>query len=92
MQPLELLSDLPIEECLANELAVERKCNADLRKNIRALLARLGDPGRCTGKGSGAEIYWVRHRNRIITPYSLDGQNHFADCPDRDQFRRRRNA
>jgi hypothetical protein len=91
MQP-ELFTSLPLEEILANELAVERKRNADLMRNIRALLARLGEEGVCTGAHCGAAIYWVRHPNRVLTPYSLDGQNHFADCPDRDQFRRRKDG
>lgn len=53
--------------------------------NILALLRNIGDKGRC--KGCGSPIYWVRHKNGRVGPYSENGLSHFIDCPKADQFR-----
>jgi hypothetical protein len=50
-----------------------------------ALLRNIGDKGRC--KGCGSPIYWVRHKNGRVGPYSENGLSHFIDCPKADQFR-----
>jgi hypothetical protein len=54
-------------------------------KRLLALLQAVGDPGKC--KGCGVPIYWVLHRNGKRAPYTLNGLNHFADCPAADRFR-----
>lgn len=59
---------------------------ADLRKRIGALLSNCGTPGTC--KGCGAQIYWLQHRNGRNTPYTPEGLNHFADCPQAKRFKR----
>lgn len=35
-----------------------------------------------------ATLYMVRHRNGKIAPYTVDGLNHFLDCPFANNFRR----
>lgn len=59
----------------------------DLRKRIRALLRNVGEEGSC--KGCQAPIYWVVHRNGKRAPYTVDGLNHFADCPAANLFRKK---
>lgn len=57
-----------------------------LRKNIIALLNNIGDAGHC--RGCSAAIYWVTHKNGKKTPYTLEGLNHFADCPAAARFKK----
>ena len=57
----------------------------DYRKRIEFLLAVVGDKARC--RGCGAEIYWIKTRAGKRAPYTREGINHFADCPEAAQFR-----
>ncbi len=50
------------------------------------LLKTIGDPGTC--KGCSAEIFWVRHKNGKVAPYTREGLNHFPDCSAAKQFER----
>ena len=51
---------------------------------LKHLLQQVGEPGHC--RGCSTPVYWVTHRNGVKAPYTLEGLNHFADCPVRDQF------
>lgn len=57
-----------------------------LRSNIARLLGLIGDLGKC--RGCGTDIYWVRHKSGKKAPYTIEGLNHFADCPAKDKFRK----
>jgi hypothetical protein len=37
----------------------------------------------------GVKLYFVRHANGKLAPYTADGVNHFATCPDRDRFKKK---
>jgi hypothetical protein len=36
----------------------------------------------------GVPLYMVRHSNGKVAPYTEDGANHSATCPDAERFRR----
>jgi hypothetical protein len=38
-------------------------------------------------KACGVKLYFVRHRNGHLAPYTFDGTNHFINCPHREQFK-----
>jgi hypothetical protein len=57
-----------------------------IRENMAKLLVNIGDPSRC--KGCGAPIFFVRHKNGKSVPYTPQGLNHFADCPQAKEFKR----
>ena len=50
------------------------------------LLSLAGDSGHC--EGCGSQVFWVRHRNGRITPYTPQGLNHFINCPQAARFKR----
>lgn len=55
-------------------------------QNMKDLLARIADStGQC--KGCARPLFWVRHRNGKVVPYTEAGQNHFIDCPNADRWR-----
>jgi len=56
-----------------------------LEKRIEHLLTQVGKPGKC--RGCGADLYWVRHLNGKLAPYTPDGLNHFINCPQAAMFR-----
>jgi len=58
-----------------------------LKQNITRLLQQVGVPGTC--KGCGGSIRWVQHTNGKWAPYTKLGLNHFADCPVKEQFRKK---
>ena len=76
----------------ANVLDCER-LNAELkatRQALESLLKHAGHAAQCEGRG--ADIYWVRHftsQGSKWVPYNTRGMNHFIDCSNRDQFRRK---
>lgn len=58
-----------------------------LLSNIKKLLDAAGEVGAC--KGCGKTIWWIRHRTSgKPAPYTEEGLNHFADCPQRAQFKK----
>jgi hypothetical protein len=59
-----------------------------LEQRIVNLLAAVGDPGRC--RGCSAPLYWVRLKSGKVAPYGENGLNHFIDCPNAEEFKRRK--
>jgi len=43
-------------------------------------------------KGCGIQVAGVLHRNGKLAPYTLDGMNHFINCPKAEQFRNKKAA
>ena len=60
------------------------ECVVKQRQVMAHLLKQIGEPGIC--KGCNAAIVWVTHKNGKKTPYTLEGQSHFADCPAAKEF------
>ena len=60
---------------------------AQLHNNITGLLQRIGDESIC--KGCRAVIWRVQHKNGKKAPYTSAGLNHFADCTEAKNFRRK---
>ena len=58
-----------------------------LRGNIRRLFLLIGDQGNC--RGCGQAIYWIKHKNGKVAPYTEEALNHFADCPKAKDFKRK---
>jgi hypothetical protein len=58
------------------------------RALIAALLTHVGEGNFC--RGCQAPIWWVEHKNGKLVPYDETGINHFATCPQREQFRRKK--
>lgn len=57
-----------------------------IRKNLRSLYKTIGaDEAAC--KGCGRKIFWVKTKNGKNAPFTEDGLNHFADCPESAKFR-----
>ena len=78
---------------LAAQLLDFERLNAELkatRQALEQLLKHTGHAAQC--EGCGADIYWVRHftsQGSKWVPYNTRGMNHFIDCPNRDQFRKK---
>ena len=58
-----------------------------LEDRIRRLLELINEESR-TCKACGVLIFFVRHRNGKMAPYTIDGLNHFMNCPQAAQFRK----
>lgn len=59
------------------------------RKRFEELFRHLGfDKAEC--RACKRTVWWVLHKNGKRVPYTVDGQNHFSNCPQRDAFRRKR--
>ena len=58
-----------------------------LEDRLRRLLELTAEDSRSC-KACGALLFFVRHRNGKTAPYTVDGLNHFLNCPQADQFRR----
>ena len=61
--------------------------NVKLRAQVKMLLKQIGTEGKC--RGCQADIFWVVHKNGKNVPYTPEGLNHFADCPEAGKFRRK---
>lgn len=59
----------------------------ELLHRIQLILAATGRAAAC--KGCGAPIVWVTHQNGKRAPYTPEGLNHFVDCPQAQQFRKK---
>lgn len=59
-------------------------CVRALQVNMVDLLLRIGAPAKC--RGCNVQIVWLTHLNGKKAPYTLNGLNHFIDCPVRDRF------
>jgi hypothetical protein len=40
--------------------------------------------------GCGEKVKWVEHASGKVAPYTLDGLNHFRNCPEAERFRKTR--
>jgi hypothetical protein len=58
-----------------------------LEERIRRLLELAAEETRCC-KACGALLFFVRHNNGKRAPYTVDGLNHFINCPAAQQFKR----
>ena len=56
-------------------------------ERLRRIL-ELTAEGKRPCKACGVELYFVRHANGKLTPYTVDGINHFANCPEAQRFRK----
>lgn len=66
-------------------------CLLDTQTRMKALLELVGGPqtkGKFVCRGCGAQVYWIRHANGKLVPYTQFGLNHFVDCPNREDFRK----
>ena len=41
-------------------------------------------------KACKTQLAMVRHRNGKLTPYTMDGTNHFINCPHAEEFRKQK--
>jgi hypothetical protein len=57
-----------------------------IEKRMSTLLQLIAEQIRPC-KACGEQLAFVRHRNKQLAPYSLDGTNHFITCPLADGFR-----
>lgn len=55
-------------------------------ERIAALLRNVAENIRPC-RACGVDIAMVRHRNGKLAPYTMDGVNHFVNCPKAEQFR-----
>jgi len=67
---------------------VESEIHDEYQDKIKKLLDLVGDIGEC--KGCGREVWWVVHKNGKKAPYTRTALNHFIDCPNADQFRKKK--
>jgi hypothetical protein len=58
-----------------------------VEKRLADLLQRVAREVRPC-KACGTQIALVMHANGKLTPYTIDGVNHFINCPLADAFRR----
>ncbi|WP_428411982.1 hypothetical protein [Pararhizobium sp.] len=70
-----------------NALHVKEQTIQFLTQNMVRLLNQVGNKDFC--KGCGEEVWYVKHKNGKCPPYTADGTNHFANCPNADQFRKK---
>lgn len=66
-------------------LKLVRELTNQPKEHIAVILGSLGTPGYC--RGCGQAIWWVTHINGKPTMYTLDGLNHFINCPKASIFR-----
>jgi hypothetical protein len=55
---------------------------------MKALLDNVAEFSRPC-KACGELLWFVRHKNGKQAPYTVDGINHFANCPEAARFKRR---
>lgn len=41
-------------------------------------------------KACGVQLAFVRHNTGKLAPYTMDGLNHFVNCPEAESFRKRK--
>lgn len=78
------LGELEIDAFVLGQLQLEAS------KRFRAFASQVGDRAYC--KSCGAEIFWVTHlKTGRKAPYdTTEGLNHFATCPNAEDFRSKR--
>lgn len=72
-----------VSECVPNS---QPDC-AELLKRIRNLLMQTADVVRPC-KACGVQLAFVKTRAGKLAPYTIDGVNHFANCPRAAEFRK----
>ena len=55
-----------------------------LKAAITALVSRFGKQGVC--RACRATVYFVRHANGALCPYTAEGVSHFRDCSQPQRF------
>ena len=86
------MSDRKVSPLVKRVAAMDPDLADELRNNIKLLLNNVGDRGTCgqgPTPGCGAEIWWVKHSNGKVAPYTEDGLNHFANCEKAENFRKK---
>lgn len=77
------------------ELLVERDRarleRDEFSRRIRELLERTAQVRRPC-KACGTDLFFVQHANGKLTPYTSDGVNHFANCPEAARFKKPKGA
>ena len=70
------------------ELATEAADRiTNLKRNIASIYTTIGaGPGNC--RACQEPVWWVTTKNGNRAPFTADGLNHFADCPNAKDFRR----
>jgi len=63
----------------------------DCATRIRELLERTAEARRPC-KACSTELFFVRHANGKLTPYTSDGVNHFVNCPEAARFKKPKGA
>lgn len=60
---------------------------ADMAKRLADILALVAEETRSCRR-CPMTLYFVRHRNGHLAPYTIDGVNHFINCPAAKDFRK----
>jgi hypothetical protein len=60
-----------------------------IEKRLATLLNLIAEEIRPC-RACGVQLSFVRHRTGKLAPYTLDGVNHFINCPKGGQFRKRK--
>ena len=64
----------------------ERAAPTETERIARLIRATYESMRPC--KACGVQLYFLRNRNNgALTPFTIDGFNHFETCPAADQFR-----
>lgn len=58
-----------------------------IEERMQRLLELVAEEKR-TCKACTALLFFVRHSNGKLAPYTIDGLNHFVNCPQAEQFRK----
>lgn len=65
-----------------------RSCSTMIRQRMRTSRSESSvEMPIC--RACGVQIQWHKNENGKLVPYTLDGMNHFIDCPHRKEFRKR---
>lgn len=59
-----------------------------MKKRVLSLLQQVGEPATC--KACDAPMFFVVTRAGRRAPYTTEGLNHFADCPNASMFKKKR--
>ncbi len=62
-----------------------------IEKRMATLLMLIAEEVRPC-KGCGQQLAFVKHKNGKLAPYTIEGLNHFLDCPKAEEFRRQKAA
>ena len=73
---------------LPADAARYRVALAELAERTCALLTRTAKEVRPC-KACGTTLYFLEHNNGKVAPYTADATNHFMNCPEAKQFRRK---